>query len=89
MFYSVLEGVQEMSSLVKRKKEKVAAVKAVLGDALTKESFISTFKTMYPEDWKRICEKWQQEEDETPPGKRHPMQHPDVYMREMYRNQCG
>ena len=76
-----------MGSLVSRKKEKVLAIFAALGPELNEQSFIEAFKQMYPEDWQRINDRWQQEEQTTPPGKKHPMQHPDVYMMEMYRNQ--
>lgn len=34
----------------------------------------------------KINEKWQLEEDNTLPGKKDPMQHPDVYMKKMARN---
>lgn len=75
-----------MSCLISRKKDKVAAVFAELGTEADEENFIATFKQMYPKDWILINERWQLEEDSTPPGKKHSMQHPDVYMKEMYRN---
>lgn len=74
-----------MGSFINRKKEKIFRVLNEL-DFVSEEAFISKFKEMYPDDWKRIWSKWQEEENDTPPGKRHPMQHPDVYMKEMYRN---
>ena len=75
-----------MSCFISRKKDKIAAVFANTGIGVDEETFISTFKQMYPSDWENINERWQAEEDSTPPGKKHPMQHPDVYMKEMYRN---
>ena len=75
-----------MSCFINRKKEKIQAVFSELGSSEDEAHFISLFKEMYPNDWKLICEKWRSEEDTTPPGKKHPMQHPDVYMKEMYRN---
>lgn len=57
-----------------------------LGDNRNEEAFISLFKEQYPQDWEKICEKWSEEEQDTPLGKGHPMQHPNVYMKEMYRN---
>ena len=75
-----------MSCFITRKKDKIAAVFEKAGIDADEESFISAFKQMYPRDWEKINEKWQAEEDSTPPGKKHPMQHPDVYMKEMYRN---
>lgn len=75
-----------MSCFINRKKDKISAVFEQAGIDADEEGFISAFKLMYPGDWKKIIEKWQAEEDSTPPGKKHPMQHPDVYMKEMYRN---
>ena len=75
-----------MSCFISRKKDKVAAVFKKVGFDADEETFIATFKRLYPNDWLRINERWQLEEDSTPPGKKHSMQHPDVYMKEMYRN---
>ena len=75
-----------MSCFIKRKKDKIEAVFEAAGIDADEESFITFFKDLYPNDWQKINEKWQAEEDSTPPRKKHPMQHPDVYMREMYRN---
>lgn len=75
-----------MSCFISRKKDKVAAVFKNVGFDADEETFITAFKKLYPNDWLKINERWQLEEDNTPSGKRHPMQHPDVYMKEMYRN---
>ncbi len=75
-----------MGSFLIRKKDKIATVFAEIGKNADEESFIATFKQMYPNDWMMINERWEAEENDTPPGKKHPMQHPDVYMKEMYRN---
>ncbi len=75
-----------MGCFIKYKKEKIQQVFHVLGADYTEDSFISTFKTLFPADWKRIQEQWLYEEQCTPLGKKHPMPHPDVYMKEMYRN---
>ena len=79
------DGDGVMGSFITRKKEKVAHVLAMLGDFHTEERFLALFKEPYPSDWLKIQQKWQ-EEDSAGPGKGHPMQHPDVYMKEMYRN---
>ena len=75
-----------MGHLINRKKEKVALLLDELGEKSTEEVFACLYKTRYPEDWKRIVERWQIEESEAKPGKGHPMQQPDVYMKEMFRN---
>ena len=75
-----------MGCFIKYKREKIKQVFQVLGFGHTEESFINTFKRLYPEDWQKIQDIWLYEEHCTPPGKKHPMQHPDVHMKEMYRN---
>ena len=75
-----------MGCFINRKKDKVAVVFKRVGSDADEETFITAFKKLYPNDWLKINERWQLEEDNTPSGKRHPMQHPDVYMKEMYRN---
>ncbi len=75
-----------MGCFISRKKEKITSVFAKLGENHTEESFISLFKEMYPSDWKKINDKWLEEEASTQPGKKHSMPRPDIYMKEMYRN---
>ena len=75
-----------MSCFITQKKNKISAVFEAIGTDADEESFIAAFKKRYPNDWLKINERWQLEEDSTPTGKKHPMQHPDVYMKEMYRN---
>lgn len=75
-----------MSCFITRKKDKISAVFEAVGTDADEESFIVAFKKLYPHDWLKINERWQLEEDSTPPGKKHSMQHPDEYMKEMYRN---
>ena len=75
-----------MGSFIKYKKKKIDHVFRVLGDKHTEKTFINMFKEVYPSDWQQIQDRWLYEEQNTPNGKKHPMQHPDVYMKEMYRN---
>lgn len=75
-----------MGSFIRHKKEKIRSVFINLGTKVDEDSFIKLFKEMYPDDWLKINQKWLEEEQQTQPGKRHPMQHPDTYMKEMYRN---
>lgn len=77
-----------MSTLINRKKEKVKNVVDRVGtENLTEENFIQTYKQLYPSDWERIVAKYNEEEASTPPGKKHPMPPPEMYMKNMYRNQ--
>ena len=75
-----------MGSFIKWKKQKILSVFDALGENHTEESFIETFKSMYPADWQLIQDKWAEEEKNTPIGKKHPMPEPNKYMKEMYRN---
>lgn len=75
-----------MGTLISRKKDKAFAIFEMLESNLNEESFIALFKEKYAEDWQIIINQFEKEESQTKPGKRHPMQHPDVYMKEMYRN---
>lgn len=75
-----------MGSFIKFKKEKIQQVFKILGANHTEEGFTTTFKSLYPADWRRIQDKWLYEEQCTLPGKKHPMPHPEIYMKEMYRN---
>jgi hypothetical protein len=75
-----------MSCFIRYKKEKIKQVFQILGSEYSEENFINVFKTLYTDDWQQIQDLWLYEEHCTPPGKKHPMPHPDVYMKEMYRN---
>ncbi|WP_139187485.1 hypothetical protein [Sarcina sp. DSM 11001] len=72
-----------MSCFISRKKDKISAVFEAVGTDADEESFIATFKQMYPNDWTLISERWRLEEENTLPSKKHSLQHPDVYMKEM------
>ena len=75
-----------MGNLIGRKKEKAFAIFEVLGDELNEGSFVCMFQEQYPEDWSLIQETFAFEERNTKPGKRHPMPHSDLYMKNMFRN---
>lgn len=75
-----------MGSLINRKKEKAFEIYKQLGDNISEDEFIRLFKELYPCDWNRIKEKYWEEERSVKPGRRHPMPHPDIYMKNMYRN---
>ena len=75
-----------MGSLIHRKRKKMLSIFEHNGFDITEDVFIDEFKRMYPEDWLLIQRKWSDEEAVTHPGKKHPMQPPDVYMKEMFRN---
>lgn len=74
-----------MGAVVVKKEEKVAKVFEALGDKITEADFIEKFKEMYPKDWQRINQVFEEEERKTKPGKTHPMPRPDIYMKNMYK----
>ena len=74
-----------MPSLIVKKEEKIEAVFNALRDNSSEEAFITKFKEMYPKDWSKIQAEYAREERKTKPGKTHPMPHPDVYMKNMYK----
>lgn len=76
-----------MGSFILVRYKKKTSLFQILGSNHTEEGFINAFKRrLYLDDWQKIQEVWNYEEKCTPPGKRHPMPHPEVYMKEMYRN---
>ncbi len=74
-----------MSAVIVKKEEKVGKVFEALGGDASEENFIEKFKEMYPEDWERVNAKYNKEERHTKPGKSHPMPHPDIYMKNLYK----
>lgn len=79
-------GNTSMTSFIHYKKKKIEHVFQVIGADATETEFIDAFKSLYPEDWQNIQDKWLYEEQNTPAGKKHPMQPPEIYMKVMYRN---
>ena len=75
-----------MPSFIKRKRDKAYQVLDTLGRPCSEDEFIEKFKELYGSDWMLIQEKYEEEVRNTKPGKKHPMPHPDVYMKERYRN---
>lgn len=75
-----------MTSFIHYKKKKIKHVFEILGVDANETEFINAFKSLYPEDWQKIQDVWFYEEQNTPAGKKHPMQPPVIYMKEMYRN---
>ena len=70
-----------MGTLISRKKDKAFAIFKVLESNLNEEFFITLFKESYAEDWQIIIDQYEKEESQTKPGKRHPMPHPDIYIK--------
>jgi hypothetical protein len=73
-------------SLIKRKREKAYSIFEALGEFCTEDSFIERFKELYEKDWILIQNHFEKEVQNAMPGKKQPMPHPDVYMKEMYQH---
>ncbi|MBR3509212.1 MAG: hypothetical protein IKO03_10670 [Lachnospiraceae bacterium] len=75
-----------MPSLINRKKAKAYYILDLLGETCTESEFVDKFKELYSKDWMLIVSKFEEEEQNTKVGKRHPMPNPDQYMKNMFRN---
>lgn len=69
-----------MPAVVVKKEEKIANVFANMDNPDDINEFKSKFKEIYPNDWKRIINKYNEEERKTKPGKAHPMPEPEKYL---------
>lgn len=72
-------------SVVPQKEKKVEAVFAALGSAHNEKLFIEKFKELYPKDWERINQVYQEHERRDNKGKGHPMPEPEKYLSNMYK----
>ncbi|MGE9942456.1 hypothetical protein ACQRBH_12870 [Bariatricus sp. SGI.161] len=72
-------------SVIVKKEEKVKAVFAAMQDKNNMQEFKDLFKSMYPDDWKRINQRYMQHERRDTKGKGHPMPEPEVYLTNMYK----
>ena len=73
-------------SIISKVDEKVKHVISLLSDSYTEEEFLSKFKKIYPDDYKKCMAKFLKEERHTKPGKSHPMQHPDHHIKAALRS---
>lgn len=75
-----------MGNLINRKWEKTSHIFDIYGLSIDESEFADIYKKTYPNDWQVILKQYAEEESSTPVGKKHPMPHPDIYMKNMYRN---
>lgn len=73
-------------SVIPKKEFKIATVLSSLPVGCDFDSFFSEFKRVYPKDWKRVNNRYQEHERLTKPGKSHPMAHPLSYMRTAFHS---
>lgn len=79
--------------IIQKKDEKIINVLLMLQPKVSTGDFVEKFKEVYPNDWNRVNERYNEHERLTKDGKRHPMAHPHKYMlnaskkiREQYAN---
>lgn len=72
-------------SVVVKKEEKVKAVFAAMNNLDDMQEFKTLFKTMYPSDWQRIIQRYNQHERRDTKGKGHPMPEPETYLANMFK----
>ncbi len=73
-----------MSAVVVKKEEKVKAVFAAMDNPSDMQEFKAKFKELYPSDWGRINDVFQEEERRDKKGKGIPMPHPEKYLENMF-----
>lgn len=73
-----------MSAVVVKKEEKVKAVFAAMDNPSDMQEFKAKFKELYPSDWGRINDVFQEEERRDKKGKGIPMSHPEKYLENMF-----
>ena len=60
-------------SVIVKKEEKVNAVFEAMKNTEDMEEFKQLFKSMYPKDWERVKQRYNQHEQHNTTGKGHPM----------------
>lgn len=73
-------------SLISKVDEKVEQVISMLPESYSEEEYLSLFKVVYPNDYKKCMAKFIKEERATKPGKSHPMQYPDHHIKAALRS---
>ena len=68
---------------ITKKEVKTSKVISELENDFTPDEFIEKFKELYPEDWAKIDRCYQEHEQKTKPGKKHPMPHPNQYFKNL------
>lgn len=72
-------------SLIVKKEEKLNAVFAAMKNKDDMNEFKELFKSMYPKDWERVSQRYNQHERHDTKGKGHPMPKPEQYLANMFK----
>ena len=75
-------GRQQVSKgkIIQKKDQKVIMVLMTLPSDMSGDDFVSKFREVFPEDWKKVQKRYNEHQRLTPKGKSHPMAHPHQYM---------
>jgi hypothetical protein len=81
-----LEGwrFQWLKVLFLKKEEKIRAIFDVMTDKNSLEEFKTKFKEMFPTDWQRIIDRYNEHEKRDTKHKGHPMPNPEKYLQNMF-----
>lgn len=69
--------------------EKIIQTLQALEPNCSDENLVSKFKSLFPDDWKKIIKRYEEHERLTPEGKSHPMPHPTKYLINKFRKYRG
>ena len=71
-------------SVIVKKEEKVNSVFGAMQNIDDMNEFKQLFKSMYPKDWERVNQRYNQHERRDTKGKGHPMPEPEQYLANMF-----
>lgn len=72
-------------SVIVKKEQKVEKVFNTMQNIDDLQEFKNVFKSLFPDDWKRIQQIYEQHEQRDKKGKGHPMPKPEIYLSNMYK----
>lgn len=72
-------------SVIVKKVEKVNSVFEAMKNIDDMNEFKQLFKSMYPKDWERVKQRYNQHEQTDTKGKGHPMPKPEQYLANMFK----
>lgn len=72
-------------SVIVKKEEKVKTVFETMKNIDDVNEFKQLFKSLYPTDWERVKQRYNQHERRDTKGKGHPMPEPEKYLTNMFK----
>lgn len=72
-------------SVIVKKEEKIKSVFEAMKNIDDMNEFKQLFKSMYPKDWDKVKQRYNQHERRDTKGKGHPMPKPEQYLTNMFK----